>query len=240
VLYIDGAGLDRHGIPLYVELLLRSADEAKGAIYALFNEFIRPHDQVMDNIVQQFAKSNNRGRVFLPAERSHPYGWFFQSMGLSGKGSRPERWKALMVAFSGRVNPIPCRECLVVYERSVTSSGEHINTPFFDCTSRPPWFGGACAGCIYNARASQCSWAIFRGYQPSSNVPLTASHCFSGEVDDNTEKRFFAAPHPMAASRHIPGSHHYLSFDPAVQKRGNRAGQATEMGKRVKKVYKLD
>jgi hypothetical protein len=185
----------------------------------------------MSKRIYEFSrkKPSSRTRVFLPAERSFTYGWFFQQLGLDGRGGRPERWKALMVAFMGKVNPIPCQECLLVYERSVTSTREHVNSPFFDCTSHPGSFGGACAGCIYNGKQGQCSWVRYNGYLPKTTNRQEASQLLSGKSSLPATRTWFTTPHPMSSATRIPGSPEYLSWDVDVQSLQGRQAIATRL-----------
>ena len=106
--YITGGGLDRLGQPLYVELGLVLNSDTRVLIERCFLEGAAARVDVMVKAVAAFARKRRYCRVFLPADRSGPCGWFFRQLGLNGKGSRPEYWKALMIAFQGSVNP-----CLV-------------------------------------------------------------------------------------------------------------------------------
>jgi hypothetical protein len=56
-----------------------------------------------------YGRKRGRGAMPLyhPEIRRSSSRWFFQQLGLSGKGSRPEHWKALMIAFQGSVNAVP-------------------------------------------------------------------------------------------------------------------------------------
>ncbi len=227
---MTGGGLDRLGLPLYVELHLVLNNETRALAEQVFLENTAVRQQHMVSVIQAFVKRRKFCRVFLPADRSLPCGWFFQQLGLSGRGTRPEYWKALLVAFQGQVNPMPCQHCLTTYARSVTASGEHVNAPFFDCTSDSTLFGGACASCVYGGHQGACSWAIFKGYQPPVSSPAAASLHLSGQDNDAREKGWFQAPHPMEYSIEVPGSDVYLSW-------GSNTSSPGELGELAKELW---
>lgn len=179
-------------------------------------------------MAHDMAHATSRTRVFLTAERSHPYGYFFQRLGLDGTSGHPEHWEALWVAFMGRVNPIPCESCIETYSTLITSTREHVNAPFFDCTSHPDFFGGSCACCIYKSTEKPCSWKLFRGHLPRSSDPREIALRLSGEAQDSTPLDFLEEPHPMADSQPIPGSSRYLTFDPAIQTEESREAEEKE------------
>ena len=131
------------------------------------------------------------------------------------------------------MNPMPCQQCLTNYTQSVSASGDHVNTPFFDCTSDLGVFNGACASCVYNGCQAACSWSIFRGYLPPLSSPDLASQYLSGQDDDSVVKEWFRTPHPMANSVEVPGSAEYLSWE-------NHKLSLSEMKRLAKSLWDVD
>ncbi|KAL6891918.1 hypothetical protein GGI43DRAFT_414540 [Trichoderma evansii] len=112
--------------------------------------------------------------VYIPAELAHPQGWFFHSLFL-----RPERVKALFVAFYGRANPRLCSHCIRSITSTVNCAREHVLFPFHDCISLPGRWGGDCANCLWSAH-SDCSWRFYPGYQLCAEDRGCTDVCFHG------------------------------------------------------------
>jgi hypothetical protein len=109
--------------------------------------------------VMRFAHQETSNRVYIPAELAHPRGWFFQALFV-----RPERVKALFVAFYGQVNPRLYSHCIRSFTSTVNCVREHVLFPFHNCISLPGRWSGDCANCLWSAHAD-CSWRFYPGYQ---------------------------------------------------------------------------
>ncbi|KAH6985154.1 hypothetical protein EDB80DRAFT_898825 [Ilyonectria destructans] len=132
--------LDRLGCPMYVELAFKEtpAKSLKETALAFFNG-IKMDDSVFRDGIKRLEDGGIRS-VYIAAEFAHPLGYFFHQL-----PRRPERLKALLIAFIGRTNPVCCRSCVKSYKGTVTSNKEHILIPFATCCSEAGFMSVAAA-----------------------------------------------------------------------------------------------
>ncbi|KAL7940508.1 hypothetical protein V8C42DRAFT_349442 [Trichoderma barbatum] len=159
---VGGCVFGHLGLPIYAEItfancfdpdskLLDFAEKLSPEVFFWGNIFKqRPLD--LQNAQHLLNSGRSRNAVYIPAEIAHPRGWFFSAV-----QSRPERAKALLVAFYGQVNPRLCSHCIRSYSSTVTSAREHVLFPFHDCISTSGYWHGDCANCLWSGR-SDCSW----------------------------------------------------------------------------------
>lgn len=153
---------------MYVELAFKEtpAKSLKETALTFFNG-IKMDDSVFRDGIKRLEDGGIRS-VYIAAEFAHPLGYFFHQL-----PRRPERLKALLIAFIGRTNPVCCRSCVKSYKGTVTSNKEHILIPFATCCSEAGFMSGKCSNCAWNAY-SHCEWELLPQYQArgSRNTPL--------------------------------------------------------------------
>ncbi|KAL7939970.1 hypothetical protein V8C42DRAFT_349860 [Trichoderma barbatum] len=137
---VGGCVFGHLGLPIYAEIaftdcfdpgskLLEFAEKLSPEAFFWENMFEkRPVD--LQNARRLLDSGRRQNPVYIPAEIAHPRGWFFSAV-----QSRPQRAKALLVAFCGRANPRLCSHCIRSYSSTVTSAREHVLFPFHDCIS---------------------------------------------------------------------------------------------------------
>ena len=98
-------------------------------------------------------------RVFIPADFGHQQGWFFRQLGI-----RSEHLKGFLIALNGYLNPMMCQSCMQRFLMTLSSSDEHVMSPFYSCVSIPGFMKSACSNCVWHGGAKHCSYAKLPGY----------------------------------------------------------------------------
>ncbi len=106
---------------------------------------------------------------------------------------RPQRTKALLIAFYGRRNPIACECCVrryssIGFQRAPLGSYEPLPYPFDECVSLPGHWFGACSNCMFLMCAPQCSYHILSKAGESSNAVDSDESGMGIEFFDEAEK----------------------------------------------------
>ncbi|KAF4472967.1 hypothetical protein FALBO_135 [Fusarium albosuccineum] len=168
--------LDRHGLPLYVELALPDDEGENPADFLRhFLSQIRSPDAVVRAFLQTIDDCTIQP-VYISADFSHPRSWFVKQL-----MAWPERQKALIAAFTGLRNPLVCRACARSLETNVSWNKEHILFPFTAYISSKDLMGGKCVNCIWHSH--ECGWEYLAGYQAKSategllSFPLQGGGC---------------------------------------------------------------
>lgn len=71
-------------------------------------------------------------QVCIPADLSHPHGWFFYQL---GDITHPYRLKGLLINFMGSQNAIMCKACIRSVTTNISWNLEHYMYPFHACKS---------------------------------------------------------------------------------------------------------
>jgi hypothetical protein len=171
-------GLDRHGFPLYVELYFYQ-DKNKTAIESAVAMFraLDIYDSVMEKLTDHLGTQRTINQVWIPADLSHPHGWFFRQL---GDATHPHRLKGLLINLMGSQNAIMCKPCIRSYTTSKTWNNEHFMYPFHACKSLPGLTDGQCGCCVWRGDG-KCEWADLPGYIPIHPQEGTLGYSLQGK-----------------------------------------------------------
>lgn len=126
-------GLDRDGFPLYVELVFairNGTTQMQSAVEMVRKLGVK--DKVLHNLANLLETKTTMNQVWIPADYSHPYGWFFYQL---GDVTHPHRLKGLLINLMGSQNAIMCKPCIRSLAINISWNKEHIIYPFHACRS---------------------------------------------------------------------------------------------------------
>ncbi|KAM0368124.1 hypothetical protein ACHAPY_011589 [Fusarium culmorum] len=170
-------GLDRDGFPLYVELVFRSGQDmtpVQGAV-----EMVRRlgiSDKVLQNLVNILSSKSTMNQVWIPADLSHPHGWFFSQL---GDITHPHRLKGLLINLMGSQNAIMCKACIRSVTTNISWNLEHYMYPFHACKSLAGVTDGKCGCCVWKGDVN-CEWTELPSYIPTDPKEGTLGYSLQG------------------------------------------------------------
>lgn len=131
------------GLPVFSEVMIRS----KFATDKPLSRFVGRDDSPMDCILQDLvddagqrgllrsmSKTEERKRVFVPAEAAHPRGRLMAAELIANQ----QRVLAFFIQYYGSDAPLACEHCKQSYRENVTKGGrEHFTFPYHICRILP-------------------------------------------------------------------------------------------------------